>query len=405
MEFGKLISTDVLGAILILIFFSMLSTQTYIENIDSPTQLDFERLHALYPNTLSCSCSQIIIPQKQFIQLSPNFHAVCSSIYISPQWFDALLESVSTGVAIRFLDFRLVASSHFVQLKSFCSLANQTIQDALAIFDNTPFLSSQAVSVSTLTIESNALITTFQHLTEDIFTLQIRFIQNTSYGNQLLSSLFTNAIIYADNYIGNDLTIEILSAGYKLSNTTDCSCILEPFSCASATSIYGGHIGNTTNRDILVSVPNFFLGCFTTDSLFQSTLECFYHQSCLDKIQPHIPNFNMTALTISPTSQYKFNTTIGKIIQHLLVESWNTSVSFEKYYSACAPQRCTYSYDKQANFVFLLTTLVSLFGGLTVVLRIISPFLILIFFKRYRRDADDPPISYRVRRKYPMNRF
>jgi hypothetical protein len=46
----------------------------------------------------------------------------------------------------------------------------------------------------------------------------------------------------------------------------------------------------------------------------------------------------MTALNISQSSQYKPNTRIGEIIENLLVEKWNTFISFEQYFSACALQ-------------------------------------------------------------------
>jgi hypothetical protein len=47
-------------------------------------------------------------------------------------------------------------------LKLFCLLANQTIADSLVNFDETPFISSQALSPSVLNIESNILATTFE---------------------------------------------------------------------------------------------------------------------------------------------------------------------------------------------------------------------------------------------------
>jgi hypothetical protein len=87
-----------------------------------------------------------------------------------------------------------------------------------------------------------------------------------------------------------------------------------------------------------------------------------------DSIIEHIWT-KCVALNISQPSQYKPNTRIGEIIENLLVENWNTFISFEKYFSACAPQLCTYSYEKRENFIFILTTLFSLFGGLTVVFR------------------------------------
>jgi hypothetical protein len=384
------ISVNILGAVFVLILFSILTTQTHIENIYSPTQTDFERLQILYPNTFSCPCSKITIPQKQFIELSPAFHTICSSDFVSLEWFTALLNSLAEGGIEYFLDFRSVALNNFNQLQLFCLLANQTIQDSLATFDETPFISSQVLPISILNIESNVSFSTFQQLTANMFSLQIKFIQNTSYVNQLFSELFSNGEISAITSNATDLEIELVSVNYSSSNTTTCSCILDPFTCASPSAIYENVTFSTNQEDFLVPMPTFLLGCFATDSLFLSTLECFYNQSCLDVLQPYIPEFNMTALNSSQPSQYKPNTRIGVIIENLLVEKWNTFISFEKYFSACAPQICTYSYEQRENFIFFLTTLLSLFGGLTVVFRMISPYLALIISKRFRRHVGTP---------------
>jgi hypothetical protein len=230
-----------------------------------------------------------------------------------------------------------------------------------------------------------------------MFSLQIKFLQNTSYVNQLFSYFFSNAEISSIPSNANDFEIELVSGNYSSSNTTTCSCMLDTFSCASPSAIYGNVNLDTNQAEILVPTPMFLLGCFAADSLFLSTLECFYNQSCLDVLQPYIPEFNMTALNISQP-----NTRIGEIIENLLVEKWNTFISFEKYFSACAPQLCTYSYEKRENFIFFLTTLFSLFGGLTVVFRMMSPYLALIISKRFRRHTDTP---YNVRSKCDRRLF
>jgi hypothetical protein len=97
--------------------------------------------------------------------------------------FNALYDAIAAGGIAYFLDFRSVALNNLNQLKLFYMLANQTIQDSLTIFDETPFISSQALPVSILNTESDVLLTTFQQLTANMFSLQIKFIQNTSYIN------------------------------------------------------------------------------------------------------------------------------------------------------------------------------------------------------------------------------
>lgn len=218
----------------------MLTKQTYIE-----------RLQNLYPNTLSCPCSQIIISQREFINLFPRFHAVCSSSYIFQQWFAGLLQSLGNGGLAYYLDFRYAALTQFHQLKSIRELTNKTIADALVIFNDTPFLSSQILPNSTLNIPSNALITTFQSLTRDTFSLQLKFLRKTSYGNQLISSSYSNVDLNTIIDTDNDLTINISSVNYQISNESHCSCIREPSSCAVASNIYDNSGEETGVPDIL----------------------------------------------------------------------------------------------------------------------------------------------------------
>ena len=338
--------------------------------------------------------------------MSPVFHAVCSSMFVSKEWIYALNEATSTGGISYFLDFRFVAASNFILLQLFCGLANQTIQDSLAIFNKTPFINTQVLPSSIINLKSQALATTFQQSIANSFSLQIAFIQAMSYGNQLLSSSFTNDNLYAENSNTNNLTVEIVSQGYIGSNGTQCSCLLEPSTCSSPSAIYQELGDDLSTKVILLSVPSFVLGCFSIDSVFLSSLECFYNQSCIDALQPYITEIKMIPLNASQPSRYRPNTRLQEIIEQLLVETWNTTISFESYFAACAPHICTYTYEKRGNFLFLLTTIFSLIGGLTVMFRYLSPFLTLVIFNRHRRELDDtPPVTYRIRRKCALELF
>jgi hypothetical protein len=42
----------------------------------SPSIVTFEKLHAIYSNTLSCTCQQIAIPYGSFVTIKPIFHQV-----------------------------------------------------------------------------------------------------------------------------------------------------------------------------------------------------------------------------------------------------------------------------------------------------------------------------------------
>ena len=69
----------------------------------------FKEFHLKYGESLSCPCSQIHIPHKRFALNTIRFHSICSSIFISEEWIDALYRIDASGFDT--LDFRQTAHS------------------------------------------------------------------------------------------------------------------------------------------------------------------------------------------------------------------------------------------------------------------------------------------------------
>lgn len=69
----------------------------------------FKELYVKYGESLSCPCSQIHIPHKDFTLNKIRFHSICSSIFITDQWIDALYQIDGSGFDT--LDFRQTAHS------------------------------------------------------------------------------------------------------------------------------------------------------------------------------------------------------------------------------------------------------------------------------------------------------
>jgi len=371
----------------------MVINQLYTEQVNFPTQKDFERLANLYPNTLSCPCSQMIIHQKEFIHFQPSFHGICSSKYVSISWVNMMLQMVTSNLINNPADMRFISTAQFPQLDAFCRAANQTIEDLLFIFNETSFISLYALSNLRFNLESNRLITLFKQLIKDLFFLQIKFIEYMLRDNQ----------IYFGVYSSEDISITLMnntpitySKSNKLSfDSINCSCILNSDSCFIPSGIYV----NLNSTKPIVSLPTFLFGCSSIESLFHSTLECFYNQTCLNALQPYIPSFTMTSLNLISTSQYTPQTQISLIIENLFIEQWNPSISFENYYSICAPQQCRYTYEKRENYLYLMTTFLSLFSGLRIVLRILSPLLISLRIKLCRHHENEISVPIFIRFK------
>ncbi|CAF4486326.1 unnamed protein product, partial [Didymodactylos carnosus] len=82
---------------------------------------------------------------------------------------------------------------------------------------------------------------------------------------------------------------------------------------------------------------------------------------------------NITILDPSVPSQYQSNTTVQDIVNQLMIEQWNPLVSYDSYYQQCHPQQCQYTYSENFDYIYTITIILILIGGLTTVLSLIIP--------------------------------
>jgi hypothetical protein len=133
-------------------------------------------------------------------------------------------------------------------------------------------------------------------------------------------------------------------------------------------------------------VPGFYVGCYPLEALLQSTLECLYNISCINQLKSM---YNPTNITFNPldATLSSPNVTVQTPVNELLVERWDTKVTYEQYYTACSPRLCTYTFDRQISPIYTVTMIIGLYGGLLDVLKLIVPILVTIgyYIIRYRR--------------------
>ena len=108
----------------------------------------------------------------------------------------------------------------------------------------------------------------------------------------------------------------------------------------------------------------------------------------------------VVALNASLTLRFAPNTTlIDSIINGLFVELWLNSSNYSSYFVSCAPSFCQYRYIERNDFVYILITLLGLYGGLTTTLRLIvwhGLRLLRSLSLRYRRRDQVVPFSSTV---------
>jgi hypothetical protein len=128
-------------------------------------------------------------------------------------------------------------------------------------------------------------------------------------------------------------------------------------------------------------------GCYAVESLLQSTLECLFDQVCVDNLLQFFAKTNTSDIDILLINQTRFHpkTLIETLVNELFIEQWLTTSSFSAYYNQCFPIACTYTFVQRNSIAYGLTTLIGLYGGLTVILRFCVPHVIQWWRNRTNR--------------------
>ncbi|UJR06575.1 hypothetical protein I4U23_010859 [Adineta vaga] len=126
------------------------------------------------------------------------------------------------------------------------------------------------------------------------------------------------------------------------------------------------------------------VGCLRSYSLQLSKLECFYDLKCLKKLAVFV-NSSYIPSRLKQWIKSRFipvsNTTIGRLIDELFIESWQNTSNYSSYYSICAPSTCRYTYIERNSVLYILTTFLGLYGGLTEGLQFVISYSLYLFWK------------------------
>ena len=151
--------------------------------------------------------------------------------------------------------------------------------------------------------------------------------------------------------------------------------------------------------------PGLIGGCYLIDSVRLSTFESFFTNSThYDYLLSYVKKFyysqtNVTFnLSIHPlvydpsVSRFPEKTSISKIASGVFLERWNISLSFDEYYRKCSPSACKYTTTGRTNGFFqVLLTLVSMIGGLSIALLIITPMLVKFVLNVFKPKRKKEP--------------
>ena len=363
-------------AVLAVVFLTAFNEQTQTVTVQNPSEDVFQTLHAKYSTTLQCPCKQVEIPYKTFVNISYTFHPVCSSIFVSKNWIDFVFRD-DMGYYFPF-DFRSAAPGHFQLLASLCSFAHRIVQDALDDSLSVSLLSPETLSSVSLEVQGNSTSDFLRRSTAFTFRRLLQVVRDTTQMNGLQPAMQTSKMhmmhVYPDETIDAS-ALETIWPGN--SNDPECFCGVTS-NCYWSIGFFDLYAEETEggfdrSNNPSVSVNGFTVACYALGGLLHSTLECFYSVSCFQALLTYFPTSNITSLDVLDANETRYSSkdTIEIIANDLFLEQWAPHISFASYYSTCAPLLCIYKVTRYGSFLQIVTTLLGLYGGLTLVLRIV----------------------------------
>ena len=374
------------GCLVIVVFYTGLVERTKTETIHNPSQSTYEYLLTLHTENLQCPCSNISVPYNNFTtRLSVRFHPVCTSDFVSSAWLTYINQfGRSATWWLQRQDFRKWGILFFDLIRSLCTLADATVSDAIQQLQSSLFLTTEAVPASQFRTQVNEVIELFQKSTSTQLTNSLKIFRASDQSNALFSLLSTNWMPqYGINASYTSLTsIPVTHSNGSCSCATSSSC-LEPagFYNMSPTRFY--------------TIEGIFSGCTSLESILRSSLACFASSFCLSSMQNATSlgragsTWTVSTVDVVPlkfsslTNRFNANDTIESIAYQMFIDSWSNETSYERYYNACAPVYCKYTFGRRVDVAYTLTTLLSVFKGLSMGLRFVVLFLVKVVFKVY----------------------
>ncbi|UJR22662.1 hypothetical protein I4U23_025701 [Adineta vaga] len=357
--------------VIILALYSIAQPQVMTKIFNKPSLNIYNHLKQEYKDTLKCSCTSIASTYNQFVNITAKFHQICTSHFVSDEWRNNLIVGHVANLSIYTeRDYRRFLSAHLQFLQGLCYLSIQSVNSSINQFLSSLFITAQLLSFEDFNIRLELVINETKTNAPIIFNRLLSLIRIVNDGNAFLTRYGTNF-----NYI---LKLNDFYYTYAWTRAViydkNCSCGLLSNCTTQAYFIES----NSTDE-----VKGLRIGCTPSESFLQSTLECFYDQLCLNLIQKYT-NYTQTIIPLNQTTRFLMNITINEMIKNVFVDDWEIFMSYSSYFNKCSPSMCSYTYVKQFNLFNTITFLLSVQGGLIIILKWICPHIIRVLFTIYQ---------------------
>ncbi|CAF3159778.1 unnamed protein product [Rotaria sp. Silwood2] len=356
--------------------FALFIVHSTNENVRLLSLKQFETIFEHYSSTITCPCSKLAIPYGAFTSVKIQFHQVCLSLFTSQTWIDSIYVDRKFSSVKLENNFLSTLSAFWQIIAGFCELSNTTINNGIAQFNVTTLLSPMAVNQNMVRIQSRVALTTIISTVRSTLIRNLLAIERITGGNQLVSGLAKN--FYAHFTSAELQSNSILSARAY----ANCSC-LNTNGCPHPATFY------YSAKESSIPIPGMQSDCLIVDAVLNSSLECYYDRTCVNRLHPAVVNIEPLKMNINVN--FKPNSTIQQLLDNLMVDEIFVDIAFDKYFTQCNPHHCSYVRSRRFDISFATNIIIGVYSGLSIILNLIVP-LIAKYLIRWRQRNNQTEI-------------
>ena len=210
----RLFLMSLLISILFLATYTFSILRIKSETVEQPALRQYDQLEKLYSNTLSCRCAKVSISYDEFITITPSYHQVCSSDFISQSWIDFPFGNNRTSLWP--MDLRTSLSFMWQLMAAMCQHSQITFDMSVEDFQLSSFISSKLFSRQLLESKMQAAIDSFRQSASNRLVQSLKTIHQMSLMNDFLTGTSTNHVVCAARPNVSDpfYVLSIMSTGY-----------------------------------------------------------------------------------------------------------------------------------------------------------------------------------------------
>ena len=264
------------------------------------------------------------------------------------------------GIIPSHLTFIVQPCFSFKTLRTLCQLTRTNIQHSLETFLQNEFVQPQLISQELLKIQMGSLLADFVDSAPKTFLKTLRFIQDMTAQSLFMTGASVTSVLPTIQFLQDESeSVPYSGKNHTLADGSSCTC-----SSSTATTCMGPA---TLHNEV---VPGFLTGCYMLSALLQSTLEAFSNQTFINILTNSTNKYRKLNSSLS-------NATVETLLSQMFITDWSNKTLFEQYFYHCSPDSCEYTVTEHYDFLFILTSLIGLFGGLSSIMRNIIPFIVM----------------------------